>query len=474
MSRMKPLTIHREAGATGSHGAAAQPLAARPAAVEPPTAEPAATEPDSAALAALALRVKAWGRELGFGAVGISDIDLSQAEAGLIAWLEAGYHGAMDYMAKHGVTRARPAQLVAGTVRVITVRLPYLPRAAFSGDGDGDEGRAELPAPPEVPPRPQAATTWREREHARLRDPQAAVVSVYARGRDYHKVMRARLKRLAERIEAEIGPFGYRVFSDSAPVLEVELAQKGGLGWRGKHTLLLHQDAGSLFFLGEIFVDVALPSDAELTPHAVPSTDGQHCGTCTRCIDSCPTGAILAPYRLDARRCISYLTIELHGSIPEPLRALIGNRIYGCDDCQLVCPWNKYAQAGDPDFDVRNGLDSSSLIELFAWTEAEFNTRLEGSAIRRIGHERWLRNIAVALGNALAAGGDAPESGGGRFGTPADTLAARADDCAATGAITDSAARITIRAATRAALSSRAEHPSAVVREHVAWALEQG
>jgi epoxyqueuosine reductase len=438
---MKPLTIHREAGATGSHGAAAQPLAARPAAVEPPTAEPAATEPDSAALAALALRVKAWGRELGFGAVGISDIDLSQAEAGLIAWLEAGYHGAMDYMAKHGVTRARPAQLVAGTVRVITVRLPYLPRAAFSGDGDGDgdEGRAGLPAPPEVPPRPQAATTWREQEHARLRDPQAAVVSVYARGRDYHKVMRARLKRLAERIEAEIGPFGYRVFSDSAPVLEVELAQKGGLGWRGKHTLLLHQDAGSLFFLGEIFVDVALPSDAELAPHAVPSTDGQHCGTCTRCIDSCPTGAIVAPYRLDARRCISYLTIELHGSIPEPLRALIGNRIYGCDDCQLVCPWNKYAQAGDPDFDVRNGLDSSSLIELFAWTEAEFNTRLEGSAIRRIGHERWLRNIAVALGNALAAEGGA-----------------------------------TTGAATRAALSSRAQHPSAVVREHVAWAQEQG
>ena len=374
----------------------------------------AAARPEPVALSALAPRIKAWSVELGFGALSISDIDLSRAEAGLIEWLEAGYHGEMDYMAKHGAKRARPAELVAGTLRVLTVRLPYLPAAAL---GAGD---------------------WREHEHGRAGDPHAGIVSLYARGRDYHKVMRARLKQLALRIENEIGPFGYRVFSDSAPVLEVELAQQGGLGWRGKHTLLLHPEAGSLFFLGEIFVDIALPSDAQLTPDTVPSTDGQHCGTCTRCIDVCPTGAIVAPYRLDARRCISYLTIELHGSIPEALRPLMGNRIYGCDDCQLVCPWNKYARAGDPDFDVRNGLDAASLIDLFEWSESEFDTRLEGSAIRRIGHERWLRNIAVALGNALAAS---------------------ADEAAC--------------AATRGALERRAMHPSPVVREHVAWALAQ-
>jgi epoxyqueuosine reductase len=260
------------------------------------------------------------------------------------------------------------------------------------------------------------------------------MVSIYARGRDYHKVMRNRLQQLAERIEKEIGPFGYRAFTDSAPVLEVALAQKAGTGWRGKHTLLLDRDAGSLFFLGEIFVDVPLPVD----PH--PEREGAHCGQCTRCIGACPTGAIVAPYRVDARRCISYLTIELHGSIPEDMRPLIGNRVYGCDDCQLVCPWNKFAQAAPvADFDVRHGLDRATLVELFAWSAGDFDTRMQGSAIRRIGHERWLRNIAVAMGNALRASGlDA-----GERQAIVDALRAREDDS------------------------------SELVREHVRWALEQ-
>ncbi|CAJ3599873.1 iron-sulfur cluster binding protein [Burkholderia pseudomallei] len=381
---------------------------------------------DDAQLAELASRIKAWGRELGFGTIGISDTDLSEAEAGLAAWLEAGCHGEMDYMAKHGMKRARPAELVAGTRRVISARLAYLPAGTLDGAPDAQGARRD----------------WRAREAARIADPQAAVVSVYARGRDYHKVLRNRLQTLAERIEAEIGAFGHRVFTDSAPVLEVELAQKAGVGWRGKHTLLLQRDAGSFFFLGEIYVDVPLPADAQTSPDAAPETPGAHCGSCTRCLGACPTGAIVAPYRVDARRCISYLTIELHGSIPEPLRPLIGNRVYGCDDCQLVCPWNKFAQAAPvADFDVRHGLDRASLVELFEWTAEQFDERMQGSAIRRIGYERWLRNLAVGLGNALRAapGGIGPDA----------------------------------RAAIVAALRARLDDPcvSALVREHVEWAL---
>jgi epoxyqueuosine reductase len=387
---------------------------------------------DEAALAALAQRIKRWGRELGFGAVGISDTDLSDAEAGLAAWLEAGCHGEMDYMAKHGAKRARPAELVAGTRRVITARIAYLPASTRAG-------KPRESAPSDA--LPDAAEDWRTREQARLADPAAAVVSIYARGRDYHKVMRNRLQQLAQRIEDEIGAYGYRVFTDSAPVLEVELAQKAGIGWRGKHTLLLQRDAGSLFFVGEIYVDLPLPTDAETAPERAPETAGAHCGQCTRCIDACPTGAIVAPYRVDARRCISYLTIELKGSIPEDMRPLIGNRVYGCDDCQLVCPWNKFAQAAPvDDFDVRHGLDRATLVELFGWSAGEFDTRMQGSAIRRIGYERWLRNIAVAMGNALR--GDASRIGDDERAGIVEALRARADD------------------------------PSPLVREHVQWALQ--
>jgi epoxyqueuosine reductase len=389
---------------------------------------PATRHYDEAQLAALASRIKGWGRELGFGAVGISDIDLSHAEAGLAAWLDAGCHGEMDYMAKHGMKRARPAELVAGTRRVISVRMAYLP--ASSGARKGYESAVA-----------DVQHDWRLDERMRLEDPAAAVVSIYARGRDYHKVMRNRLQQLAERIEAEIGPYGYRVFTDSAPVLEVELAQKAGTGWRGKHTLLLQRDAGSLFFLGEIFVDVPLPTDADTSPETAPETPGAHCGSCTRCIGACPTGAIVAPYQVDARRCISYLTIELKGSIPQDLRPLIGNRVYGCDDCQLVCPWNKFAQAAPvADFDVRHGLDRASLVELFGWSAGDFDTRMQGSAIRRIGYECWLRNLAVGMGNALRAA--------------RDTLSADA------------------RAAIVDALRQRLDDPSPLVREHVEWALE--
>jgi epoxyqueuosine reductase len=385
---------------------------------------------DEAALNALALNIKSWGRELGFGAIGISDTDLSAAEAPLAAWLEAGCHGEMDYMAKHGMKRARPAELVAGTRRVITARIAYLPAQTLKGiaqeSGSGDASIAQ---------------DWRAAEHARIADPSAAVVSVYARGRDYHKVMRNRLQHLAEKIEAEIGAFGYRVFTDSAPVLEVELAQKAGIGWRGKHTLLLQRDAGSLFFLGEIYVDVPLPTDAVTSPDLAPETPGSHCGSCTRCLGACPTGAIVAPYKVDARLCISYLTIELKGSIPLEMRPLIGNRVYGCDDCQLVCPWNKFAQAAPvADFDVRHGLDRASLVELFAWTAQEFDTRMQGSAIRRIGYESWLRNLAVGMGNALR--------------TASGSLNAQARD------------------AIVQALKRRADDASAIVREHVQWALE--
>ncbi|KAA0087443.1 tRNA epoxyqueuosine(34) reductase QueG [Paraburkholderia sp. T12-10] len=389
---------------------------------------------DAAALAALAQRIKTWGRELGFGAVGISDTDLSDAEAALTAWLEAGCHGEMDYMAKHGAKRARPAELVAGTRRVISARMAYMPASVLA--------RNEAESTPSAAAHGEGkeAGDWRAREWERLADPSAAVVSIYARGRDYHKVMRQRLQQLAERIEREVGAYGYRVFTDSAPVLEVALAQKAGIGWRGKHTLLLERDAGSLFFLGEIYVDIPLPTDAQSAPEPATRAQGAHCGHCTRCIDVCPTGAIVGPYRVDARRCISYLTIELKGSIPESLRPLIGNRVYGCDDCQLVCPWNKFAQAAPvDDFDVRHGLDRARLVDLFAWSAEEFDVRLQGSAIRRIGHERWLRNLAVAMGNALR---------------NSETLAA------------DERARIV------AALRARADDASSLVREHVQWALQ--
>lgn len=350
-------------------------------------------------LTALAVTIKAWGRELGFADIRIADTDLSQAEAGLQTWLDAGHHGEMDYMAAHGTRRARPAELVPGTLRVITARMDYLPQNA------GDD--------------------WRAGEEQRINDPAAAVISLYARGRDYHKVLRARLQQLADRMAGEAGPFGYRVFTDSAPVMEVALAQKSGLGWRGKHTLLLNRDAGSMFFLGEMYTDLPLPVDAPVAGH---------CGQCSACIDVCPTQAILGPYRLDARRCISYLTIELKGSIPLELRPLIGNRVLGCDDCQLACPWNKFAQRATlADFDVRNGLDSATLVDLFCWSEDQFNHNMEGSAIRRIGHERWLRNIAVGLGNAARDAVPVPDA--------------------------------------VAALRARADHPSALVREHVAWAL---
>jgi epoxyqueuosine reductase len=308
----------------------------------------------------LAARIRQWGRELGFDAIGFAETALDAAEAELNDWLAAGFHGEMDYMASHGTKRSRPAELVPGTVSVITARMNYLPEAAPMEDVLADGTRAAL--------------------------------SRYALGRDYHKLLRARLQKLAGRIAEAIGPFGHRVFTDSAPVLEVALAEKSGLGWRGKHTLLLTREAGSYFFLGELYTDLPLPADAP---------QGDHCGSCRACLDVCPTQAIVAPYTVDARRCISYLTIELKGAIPEELRPLIGNRVYGCDDCQLACPWNKFARRTDePDFRARNGLDTATLPELFAWEEDEFLHRTEGSAIRRSGHARWLRNIAVALGNA--------------------------------------------------------------------------
>jgi epoxyqueuosine reductase len=304
---------------------------------------------------------------LGFSQIGVAGVDLSTAEPGLLAWLEAGFHGDMGYMAQHGLKRARPAELVPGTVSVITVRMDYLPAAT--------------------------PVDWQNHELRRLDQPGEAVVSLYARGRDYHKVLRKRLQQLCERLVTEVGPVGYRAFTDSAPVLEAELAQRSGHGWRGKHTLVLNRDGGSMFFLGEIYLDLALP---ETEPGSA------HCGACTACLTACPTQAIVAPYRLDARRCISYLTIEHAGPIPLALRPLIGNRIYGCDDCQLVCPWNKYARRQAlPDFDERAGLGSSQLLTLMAWQEAHFLRHTEGSAIRRIGFERWQRNLAVALGNAL-------------------------------------------------------------------------
>jgi epoxyqueuosine reductase len=320
----------------------------------------------------LVAQLRLWASSLGFSQIGVTGVDLSAAEPGLAAWLAAGFHGSMGYMAAHGMKRARPAELVPGTLRVITARMDYLPAATAEG--------------------------WQRIGFERLERADAAAVSLYARGRDYHKVLRARLQKLADRLADAVGPFGHRVFTDSAPVLEVELAQRSGIGWRGKHTLVLSREAGSMFFLGEIYVDLALP---ESTP-----VDA-HCGSCSACIDICPTQAIVAPYRLDARRCISYLTIEHDGPIPEPLRAPIGNRIYGCDDCQLVCPWNKYAQRATlADFDTRTPLAEPTLLELWAWSEDDFLRHTEGSAIRRIGWRRWRRNLAVALGNAWRAAGD--------------------------------------------------------------------
>jgi epoxyqueuosine reductase len=340
--------------------------------------------------AALVDDIRGWGRELGFQQLGITGTDLAADEARLLEWLADGCHGGMEWMARHGTRRTRPQELVPGTVRVISARMDYLPDATDM--------------------------------QAVLDDPERAYVSRYALGRDYHKVLRQRLQALADRIEDRVGPFGHRVFTDSAPVLEKPLARDAGLGWIGKHTNLINTRAGSWFFLGELYTDLPLPLDR---PEAK-----DHCGTCTRCIDICPTAAIVAPYRVDARRCISYLTIELDGPIPEELRAPMGNRIYGCDDCQMVCPWNKFATlSAEPDFRERHGLGNASLVELFAWDAAEFLARTEGSAIRRVGHERWLRNIAVALGNA-----------------PTST-------------------------AVVAALVARGDHPSALVREHVAWAL---
>ncbi len=346
-------------------------------------------------------QIRAWALELGFSQIGVTGVDLSSAEGPFADWLARGFHGEMAYMAAHGMKRARPAELVAGTVSVITARLDYLPGATPEG--------------------------WQAIEFERLQRPGEGIVSLYARGRDYHKVLRSRLQKLCERIEAALGPFGHRVFTDSAPVLEAELAVKSGLGWRGKHTLVLNREAGSMFFLGEIYVSLALP-------HSEPVSE--HCGTCSACIDICPTRAILAPGLLDARRCISYLTIEHPGSIPIELRPLIGNRIYGCDDCQLICPWNKFAQRSAlPDFDERAGLTGQQLVTLFNWREDEFLRHTEGSPIRRIGHERWLRNVAVGLGNALRVGGSVEVLN---------------------------------------ALSNRAGHASPVVREHVDWALAQG
>ena len=345
---------------------------------------------------ALTALIKQWGIELGFQAVGISDLRLDAAEARLQQWLAQGYHGAMDYMAKHGTKRSRPAELVPGTVRVISLRMNYYP--------------------------PQGKPAWEV-----VKDGERAFISRYALGRDYHKVLRNRLEKLAQKIRAEVSACNVRVFTDSTPVLEVELAEQARLGWRGKHTLLLTREHGSWFFLGEIYIDLPLAVDAEETEKVLQKN---HCGSCTACIDICPTQAIVAPYQVDAQRCISYLTIELKGSIPVEFRPMIGNRIYGCDDCQLVCPWNRFAQTSlEPDFAIRHGLDDISLVELFAWDEATFQQKFAGSAVYRIGHEQWLRNIAVALGNA-------PRS-----------------------------------EAVTAALHARAHHPSAIVREHVVWAV---
>ncbi|HEY0563658.1 MAG TPA: tRNA epoxyqueuosine(34) reductase QueG [Methylophilus sp.] len=340
----------------------------------------------------LATDIKAWGKVLGFSEIGITDTDLSGAEAQHQAWIEKGFHGDMDYMAKHGTKRTRPADLVPDTCRIISVRLDYLP--------------------------PAAKNSWDV-----MADTESAFISRYALGRDYHKVLRKKLQQLCDKIQAATAEFSYRVFTDSAPVLEVALAEKAGLGWRGKHTLLINKDRGSWFFLGEIYTNLPLPIDS-------PATN--HCGSCSACITICPTQAITAPYEVDARRCISYLTIELKTAIPVELRPLIGNRVYGCDDCQLTCPWNKFAEiTTEPDFHVRHGLDDVTLVECFGWDEATFKQKMAGSAIYRIGYMQWLRNVAIGLGNAASS------------------------------------------AAVIAALKTRELDENPMLREHVAWALQQ-
>jgi epoxyqueuosine reductase len=337
-------------------------------------------------------QLETMAQTFGFQQLGISDIDLSEADKHLQHWLAQGFHGEMSFMEKHGSVRTHPDQLVPNTIRVITLRMDYWPHSAVDA--------------------------WQV-----IENDQKAYLSRYALGRDYHKLIRKRLANFAEQMQQLVGEMGYRVFTDSAPVMEKALAEKAGLGWIGKHTNLLNRSHGSYFFLGEIFTDLPLP---------LTQAETAHCGTCTACIDVCPTAAIVAPYQLDARKCISYLTIELRDSIPEALRPMMGNRIYGCDDCQLVCPWNKYAQATqEMDFEPRHSLDDIGLVEIFAWTEAEFLQRFEGSPIRRIGYECWLRNIAVALGNATSS---------------AEVIAA---------------------------LRAREHHPSELVREHVVWALQQ-
>ena len=340
----------------------------------------------------LASSIRSWGQALGFQQVGITGVELGEHEAHLQRWLEAGYQGEMDYMAAHGSKRSRPAELVPGTLRVISLRMDYLP---------GDTRMAQ-----------------------RLAEPEKAYVSRYALGRDYHKLIRKRLQQLAERIQQEVGPFGYRAFVDSAPVLEKAVAERAGLGWIGKNTLLLNRKAGSWFFLGELFIDIPLPLD---TPQ-----DSDHCGRCSACLDICPTAAFVGERLLDARRCISYLTIELKGAIPLELRRPIGNRVFGCDDCQIVCPWNRFARPTEQsDFQPRHGLDNTELAQLFGWSEDQFLARTEGSPLRRAGYERWLRNLAVGLGNA-------PSS-----------------------------------IPVLEALKARRDYPSELVREHVAWALEE-
>jgi len=343
-----------------------------------------------AELVPMRARLETRARELGFAGIGVAGIDLPEDERRLQDWLDAGHHGEMRYMERHGLRRSRPAELLPGTLRVISARLNYWP--------------ADAQAPDAV-----------------LNDGALGYVSRYALGRDYHRLMRKALGALADSLAAWAGPFQARAYCDSAPVLEKALARNAGLGWIGKHTNLIARDAGSWFFLGEIYTDLPLPIDPPASAH---------CGSCSACIPACPTGAILGPWRLDARRCISYLTIELQGPIPEGLRPAVGNRIYGCDDCQLVCPWNRHAEtAAHPDFKVRHALDAPRLTELFAWTAAQFEARMSGSAIHRIGYLRWLRNIAVALGNAPSS----PQ--------------------------------------VRAALEARRDHPAELVREHVRWAL---
>jgi len=340
----------------------------------------------------LAQKIKEWGVELGFQQIGITDTNLESAENHLKNWIDKDFHGDMDYMHKHGLKRSRPDLLHPGTVSIISARMDYLPET-------------------------------NEQINQVLDNPISAFISRYALGRDYHKILRHRLQKLATKIESEVGDFGYRAFVDSAPVLEKAIAEKAGLGWIGKHSNLINRKAGSWFFLGEIYTDFPLPSDLQAS---------SHCGKCIACIDICPTQAIVAPFQVDARLCISYLTIELHGSIPEELRPSIGNRIYGCDDCQLICPWNRFAKLStEKDFNPRHNLNNSQLTELFLWTEEEFMKKMEGSAIRRIGHDRWLRNIAVALGNAKTSNQN------------------------------------------KEALLQRLSHPSEIVREHVEWALDR-